>query len=807
MDQSMSSTTLQEGPNPQSRPTGRFFGLRMKFVVLFSLILIMTSSSLSWYFIETRRQAMIDNLEELGTILLTNTVRNEHFRVAGVVLEDRVTLEQFMQSLMAIDHVVYVVIAASDGRILDRQSKRILRSSNGFSSATEQPLYPDDRISQSLLQAPLTAPLMTRLVQSAEQTLVPQDDSSDWLLSFFARKETLFDFAMPILRKSSAARPMPQLSVELEEKTGSALPIQTSPVVGLVRIGITDMQAKEALLVIVRNASLLTLLIIAGGILSAHLLTARITTPLRNLAYAARQLAKGNDAPTPLVAASNDEVGELTHVFNGMTQSLHDRNKAITMNLETIRRQVKQLTAAHQTSAAITSANMLDMNQLLDTLLPLLVDNLGFSRMAVLLHHPDRNGASIARIIGVPKKIEQTARRLDIPIVAGSISEELLIHGKPVLIHDIETIAHRLYPPVLELMRYSGLQSVVAVPLQSRAKILGYLAADRGVKKCTEEDLHILLTIAGHVAAAIDNAAAYADLAELTQHLEERIEQRTEELSRANTQLQDHDRRRSKFLSVVSHELRTPLTAIRSFAENMLDGVTGPLTELQRTYLTRVQHNVARLSRIIAQLLDWSRLDTTPIELRLEKVHLHQIVTIAADGLQMVASEKNVSLVVGPVESLPPVQGDRDKLEQIFVNLIGNAIKFTPPGGHVSVEASAASPGVVQVCVADTGCGIDATHLSNIFEEFSKVPSAMPASQGAQLGLWITKTFVTMHHGRIWVESEPQAGSRFYVALPIDESQDPSEQPTHESTPSDDSANAQSSTLKRSPHASENLNC
>ena len=99
----------------------------MKFVVLFSLILIMTCSSLSWYFIETRRKAMTDNLEELGTILLTSTVRNEHFRIAGIVLEDRATLEQFIQSLLAIDHVVYVMIAASDGRILDRQSKRMLQ--------------------------------------------------------------------------------------------------------------------------------------------------------------------------------------------------------------------------------------------------------------------------------------------------------------------------------------------------------------------------------------------------------------------------------------------------------------------------------------------------------------------------------------------------------------------------------------------------------------------------------------------------------------------------------------------------------
>ena len=254
--------------------------------------------------------------------------------------------------------------------------------------------------------------------------------------------------------------------------------------------------------------------------------------------------------------------------------------------------------------------------------------------------------------------------------------------------------------------------------------------------------------------------------------LEERIEQRTEELSRANAQLQEHDRRRSTFLSVVSHELRTPMTAIRSFAENMLDGVTGPLTELQQTYLTRIQHNVARLSRIIAQLLDWSRLDTQRVRLHFEEVCVHQMATIVADSLRMVASEKTVSLEIATAKSLPSVQGDRDKLEQILWNLIGNAIKFTPPGGHVSVEFSLSPPGFVQTCIADTGCGIDQAHLPNIFEEFSRVPSAMPASQGAQLGLCITKTLVAMHHGQIWVESQPQAGSRFYFTLPIATSQD-----------------------------------
>ena len=348
----------------------------------------------------------------------------------------------------------------------------------------------------------------------------------------------------------------------------------------------------------------------------------------------------------------------------------------------------------------------------------------------------------------------------------------MIIHSKPLLIHDIEAIPQRIFPPLFELLRRSGVRSFVAVPLQSHTKTLGFLSADRGSRPSSNDDLDILLTVASHVAAAIDNARAYADLAELTQHLEERIEHRTEELSCANAQLQEHDRRRTTFLSVVSHELRTPMTAIRSFAENMLDGVTGPLTDLQHTYLTRIQHNVTRLGRIIVQLLDWSRLDTKRVELRVEEVCMHQIATIAADSLQMVASEKNVSLAVEPIESLPTVCGDRDKLEQILWNLIGNAIKFTPPGGRVSVQFGESQPGVVQTCVADTGCGIEASHVANIFDEFSRVPSAMPGSQGAQLGLCITKTLITMHHGRIWVESQPEVGSRFYFTLPVAGSRD-----------------------------------
>jgi signal transduction histidine kinase len=374
----------------------------------------------------------------------------------------------------------------------------------------------------------------------------------------------------------------------------------------------------------------------------------------------------------------------------------------------------------------------------------------------------------VAQIAGVSPDIAEAARHLDVPIQNdGSLQADLLIHGKPLLILSLDAVADRMQPPILELARRAGVTSFVAVPLQSHNQMLGYLAADRASQPCTDEDLHMLLTIASHIAAAIDNARAYSHLEELTQHLEHRIAERTQELTIANARLHEHDRQRSLFLSVASHELRTPMTVIRSFADNMRDGIAGPVSEQQSTYLTRIGHNLSRLTRIINQLLDWSRLDSKNEVLCLSPVCIETTALLVADSLRTVAADKTIALEIVHTEGLPAVQADCDKLEQILWNLIGNAIKFTPPGGRITVEFRATSEGFVQTSVADTGCGIDPSHIEKLFHEFSKVPSALPSAQGAQLGLFITESLVALHRGTIWVESTPGAGTRFYFTLPV----------------------------------------
>ena len=743
---------------------GKIASIRTKFVVFFSLILILTSSALSWYFIEVRRVSMTENLNQLGTILLTSVVNNGQFRYGGLIAEDRATLREFIESLMAVEDVMYVVIRGADHTILAQQNKLVRESSGSITFSQERRYYPDETIAEELYIKPTSSPHITPVALSRDKILIPGGGTSNGLWILSSLTENLYDYAMPVLRKSASDPSLSPLALEMEERIQSRKSAAPFLVQGVAQIGLTDASVKRALIDMIRNVLILTTLLISAGILGAHFLTLRITTPLRRLAAVAHQLAEG-ESPAPIPATTTDEVGQLTRTFNAMTQALQERSTAITVNLETIRKQITQLTAVHQTSAAITST--LDLHELMDTVLQLLRSNLGFSRMALMLRHEDKDVAYVAQVAGVSDEIADAARFLTMPIKNDdTILADLLIHAKPILARDVDSIAARITPTVLELMRRVKVHSFVCVPLQSHNQILGFIGGDRGELLCSEEDLHILMTIASHVATAIDNARTYANLAQLTQHLEQRIQERTLELSAANERLQEHDRRRTMFVSVASHELRTPMTAIRSFADNMSDGVAGALSDRQKTYLDRIGHNLNRLTRIINQLLDWSRLDMKKEILRLEALRLDEVGVVVVESLRTVAAEKQVEIQAESQENLPLVEADRDKLEQILWNIIGNAVKFTPRGGKVTVRFEVLPDGMVQTCVSDTGCGIPPDQIDRVFNEFSKIPSTMPTSQGAQLGLFITKSFVTMHKGHIWAESELGTGSRFYFTLP-----------------------------------------
>ncbi len=225
------------------------------------------------------------------------------------------------------------------------------------------------------------------------------------------------------------------------------------------------------------------------------------------------------------------------------------------------------------------------------------------------------------------------------------------------------------------------------------------------------------------------------------------------------------ERMKSNFLSVVSHELKTPLHSIKGFVDIILMGKTGPVTEIQRDFLQTVKQQTDHLQRMIDDLLEFSRLESGRVTLRLQPTDVSVVIEAAVDKLTPLAASAEVTLVNRVPEDLPTVLADPWRLEQVVTNLVDNAIKFTPAGGTVTLSASSTND-FLQIECHDTGIGIAAGERERIFDRFYQVDGGVNRLyKGTGLGLTICRHIVEHHGGRIWVESEPDAGATFAFTL------------------------------------------
>jgi PAS domain S-box len=240
-----------------------------------------------------------------------------------------------------------------------------------------------------------------------------------------------------------------------------------------------------------------------------------------------------------------------------------------------------------------------------------------------------------------------------------------------------------------------------------------------------------------------------------------------EALRTQNEQLMELDRLKSNFVNAVSHELRTPLTSIMGYGEFLEDEVAGPLNPDQHAFVNQIQRATGRLGNLVNDLLDFARLQSGAFKLKIREVDLRGKLAEVLGALYPQAQEAQVSLDFEASEAVPRFQGDPERIGQVLTNLIGNAIKFTPPGGRVDVSASVSAEGV-RVEVRDTGIGIAPRHQRKLFTKFFQIdPSTTREKGGTGLGLSISKALVEAHGGRIGMESRPGEGSTFWFQLPI----------------------------------------
>ena len=234
------------------------------------------------------------------------------------------------------------------------------------------------------------------------------------------------------------------------------------------------------------------------------------------------------------------------------------------------------------------------------------------------------------------------------------------------------------------------------------------------------------------------------------------------------TREKEIDQMKSDFISLVSHELRTPLTSIIGFVSFILDGKAGSINDRQRNSLARVQRQSKRLAALINDLLDISRIESGRIQMEQKPISLLEIVTQRLEEIRPQADEKSIQLALTAPESVPDIFGDEARMGQVFTNLIGNAIKFTPNNGEVSIKVEA-DGNLLHVEVIDTGPGIPAEERQKVFDKFYQLSDISTRQQGGSgLGLSITKSIVEAHGGKLWIDDGNQGkGSNFQFVLPL----------------------------------------
>jgi signal transduction histidine kinase len=338
--------------------------------------------------------------------------------------------------------------------------------------------------------------------------------------------------------------------------------------------------------------------------------------------------------------------------------------------------------------------------------------------------------------------------------VRGLIAGRAVLDRRTIQVADILAEGDE-YPEGRRFALQHGYRTSLGVPLVHAGGAIGAILIRRA-EACpfTERQIELVNTFADQAVIAIENTRLF-----------EEVQARTRELAKTVEDLEIASQHKNQFVANMSHELRTPLAAILGYAELIQEGFYGALPEKSLNALTRIRSNGRHLLGLINTVLDIAKIESGQFTLNMSEYAMESVVETVRAATESLAQNKKLTLTTSVDKSLPIGLGDEQRLTQVLLNLVGNAIKFTNTG-EVRVTAKAVN-GHFAVSVMDTGPGIPEEHQARIFEHFHQVDSSLTkAKSGTGLGLAIAKEIVEMHGGRIWVESTLGKGSTFQLELP-----------------------------------------
>jgi len=419
--------------------------------------------------------------------------------------------------------------------------------------------------------------------------------------------------------------------------------------------------------------------------------------------------------------------------------------KALDARTGELTQSVEKLTALGEVSRAVSST--LDVETVLDTIV---------SRASQLA---GADGCSIFEYDEGAEQFELRATHNDDTEFVAALRAAPLRKGEglmgraaemrePIQIPDItQPGAYR--SSVRDTLIRFGYRALLSVPLLREDQIIGSLSFNRKAPgEFPPEIVEVLKTFATQSALAIQNAQLFREIAD------------------KSAQLEAASRHKSEFLANMSHELRTPLNAILGFSEILAEKMFGDINEKQTEYLQDILESGRHLLSLINDILDLSKIEAGRMELELSEFDLPNAIDNALTLVRERASRRGIRLGSTVDERLGMIGGDERKVKQVLLNLLSNALKFTPEGGRIDVAARLHHD-AAEVSVTDTGIGIAPEDQIAVFEEFRQVGAADKKAEGTGLGLALSRKFIELHGGRIWLKSQVAAGSTFTFTLPL----------------------------------------
>jgi two-component system, NtrC family, sensor kinase len=459
--------------------------------------------------------------------------------------------------------------------------------------------------------------------------------------------------------------------------------------------------------------------------------------------------------PIGAIAVGRPEPGSFPDKQIALLQTFADQaviaieNVRLFTELETrtlqLARSVEELKALGEVGQAVSST--LDLETVLATIVSRAAQLAGMDGGSIWEYDEAREEFHLHATDRAPDELVEALRAMPIRKGEGALGR-LAMTGEPVQIRDIAEEPN--YPSHLrQIGMRGGLRSVLAVPLLREHHLLGALTVNRNRPgEFSPEVIELLKTFATQSALAIQNARLFRE-----------VEVKSRELETAS-------RHKSEFLANMSHELRTPLNAIIGFSEVLSERMFGEINEKQAEYIGDILESGQHLLSLINDILDLSKIEAGRMELELSDLDLPITIENTLILVRERAQRRAITLERTVEQRLGPIRADERKVKQVLLNLLSNALKFTPEGGKVNVSA-ATQDGMVEISVTDSGVGIAPADQEAVFEEFRQVGTASKKVEGTGLGLAISRKFIELHGGKIWVKSTVGSGSTFTFTLPL----------------------------------------